>query len=330
MYAVFNFRSSADSVSMPVRMQYPVMPVGPTTYILPASQRDSSIIRTKKQLEFLKLMKPFTANSTGNCRQENNNFQGQTNLENDLNELTLSDLDGPIDDVKVPKRVKFADTVGLDLVHIRHMTAGRDTPPDLSCYHFSDLDLCSSKKQSREEPTLTLGFPQPVSDYSQFRELLDTNNVSLESISINGLSIVGTIKVKNLAFHKTVFARFTSDNWATCHDVNAYYVNNGLANGQGMVLTSQIDTFSFTYDLSAEFTKCDNIQFAVCFRCEGQEFWDNNIRKNYVIHLKTPVKKKSPAQQHRASFDFYADHIETNWTEFAIWKNLRTDYTPYW
>lgn len=286
------------------------------------------MIQTNKQLDLFKLMKPYTA-TQGGFRQANKNCHNEVSLEKDLSELTLSEVNGPNEDTKIPKRVKFADTVGLDLVHIRHMTAGRDTPPDLSSYNFSDLQLCSDKKLS-QEPSLTLGFPQPVSDYSHFREFLDINNVSLESASVNGLSVIGTIKVKNLTFHKTVFARFTCDNWATSYDVNAYYVNNGLAYGQGMVMTSLIDTFSFTYDLPVEFTKCDNIQFAICFRCEGQEFWDNNEKKNYVIHSANSAKQKSPIQRRKSSFDCYTDHIETNWTEFAIWKNVSTDFTPYW
>lgn len=307
---------------MPVQAEYNIVPCRPSKYMIPHCDTAATILKRELQLQYLeRLMKPYSLHHN----YETDGFNPPSDVDkvqNDLNELTLSKSDNA--PLKIPKRVKFADTVGLDLVHIRHMTAGRDTPPDLSSYVFSDLNLANEKEQ---KPKLTIGFQQPVADYSQFRDCIDTYNISLESVSINDDSIVGTVKVKNLAFHKAVFARFTHDDWTTSHDVSAFYVNNGLANGQGNQMTSLIDTFSFTYELSPGSMNCRNIQFAVCFRCSGQEFWDNNQRKNYVIYVNSlPDSHITPSK--RRSIDCYNGHLQTNWTEYAIWRNI--DYTPYW
>lgn len=49
-------------------------------------------------------------------------------------------------------------------------------------------------------------FPQPASDYLAFRGRLDRNNVSLENVIVREEEqvVVGTVKVRNLAFHKEV------------------------------------------------------------------------------------------------------------------------------
>lgn len=223
------------------------------------------------------------------------------------------------------KRVSFADSVGLALEHVRHITAGRDTPPDLSAHVFASLNLDDHQPKF---PNLQLCFLQPVSDYSRFRQSLEQRNVSLESVSINGNQIIGTVKVKNLAFDKTVLTRLTYNGWITSEDVSAYYVNNGMINAQGNQIASAIDTFSFTHDLSGEKLKQNSgVQFAVCFRCAGQEFWDNNNGKNYCIEADSAPG--SPVSQSTTSASPAADQ-NCNWTQFAIWRDLESDYTPYW
>lgn len=53
-----------------------------------------------------------------------------------------------------------------------------------------------------------------------FRQKLDSKNVSLENVIIKEAesTLVGTVKVKNLSFHKEVMVRSTWDNWKTQQD----------------------------------------------------------------------------------------------------------------
>lgn len=53
-----------------------------------------------------------------------------------------------------------------------------------------------------------------------YRQKLDSENVSLENVIVKEIDsiAVGTIKVKNLSFHKEVIVRSTWDNWKTQQD----------------------------------------------------------------------------------------------------------------
>lgn len=257
-----------------------------------------------------------------------------------LNKLNLSTENVSVDAESVaedetdsnktkPKRVTFADSVGLELVQIRHMTAGRDTPPNLDPSIIASLLGNSDRREKPAGPQLNLEFQQPLSDYSNFRACINKNNVSLESVAINDYRLVGTVQVRNLAFHKTVFLRLTMDNWCSHVDIPAYYVNNGMSRGNSSFST-QIDTFSFEYDIPCDRLTSFPIMFAVCFQCESSEFWDNNGGKNYVISVKKSQSKAKP--QHllrRDSIDYFYE--TKNWTEFAAWKQIEVDCSlPYW
>ena len=95
-------------------------------------------------------------------------------------------------------------------------------------------------------------------------------------------TLTGYVRVKNLCYHKKVFARITANGWQTSHDEMARYVPS-ISNDHD---DSSTDHFEFNYNLSL----CDKaeedlkeIQFAVCFVTDtGQEHWDNNNDENYV------------------------------------------------
>lgn len=57
------------------------------------------------------------------------------------------------------------------------------------------------------------------------RQKLDSKNVSLENVIIKETEsvLVGTVKVKNLNFHKEVFVRATWDSWKTQQDTFCTY-----------------------------------------------------------------------------------------------------------
>lgn len=180
-----------------------------------------------------------------------------------------------------------------------------------------------------------VAFAQPASDYLDFRRRLDTANVSLENVIVreSEQAVVGTVKVRNLAFNKEVFVRVTSDGWRTHEDAFCTYVRNSPAAHGVTVL---YDTFSFRITLPP---RSRRLEFCVCFRCEGTEYWDNNGGKNYIIMKKEqPPQTQQPLQRSvfdasinlaRKFSDVKPDVFIDSWSEFASWNHLNND-TPYW
>lgn len=239
------------------------------------------------------------------------------------------------------KHVRFADAEGFDLFQVRQLPVGsEETPPDMTLVldrmnsrsHLGDNDTTARGS----ELTFTFDFEQPVSNFTGFMRTVESRNVCLESAVVRDGKLIGLIKVKNLAFHKTVFARITSDNWKTFRNIEAHYVKNVSYFSAGASPTRQVmDTFSFEYDLS---NMCDGytVQFAICFRCQGSEFWDNNSQRNYRILVHNPRISSATVSQDvsRASrlgkHPNFAGGININWSEFAIWHHLEDDVAPYW
>lgn len=71
----------------------------------------------------------------------------------------------------------------------------------------------------------TIDFRQPASDYLDFRRRLDREKVSLENVVVreNESLVMGTIKVKNMSFHKEVIVRATWDHWTNQEDIFCTY-----------------------------------------------------------------------------------------------------------
>lgn len=106
-------------------------------------------------------------------------------------------------------------------------------------------------------------------------------------LSSDNKNLMGAVVVQNLAFHKSVVARFTLDYWKTtsevvadfCSDVRRKHANN------------EHDRFVFSIKLEDQ-THLENktLVFCVRYNVHGQEFWDNNNAMNYqVLFLKKPV-----------------------------------------
>ena len=138
-------------------------------------------------------------------------------------------------------------------------------------------------------------FRQPASEYITFRNKLDKNSVSLENIIVreNEHCLIGTIKVKNIAYVKQVTLRITFDHWINHVDVDCTYVEQPGLNSQTAV-RSLYDTFRFRYELPAkERSRARQIDFCVRYFTDGIEFWDNNDGENYTIKKKRDVRKNN-------------------------------------
>ncbi|VDQ11835.1 unnamed protein product [Trichobilharzia regenti] len=145
--------------------------------------------------------------------------------------------------------------------------------------------------------TWSLTFSQPASHYYEFRQKLERNSISLESISViqstdkpktSFIKLSGTIKVKNISFEKSVYLRLTKNNWKSFTDYHAVYsaqLSSGTWSGQ-----RRYDTFVFNIIIQSDqeyFHPDEKIEFAICFTTvnndDKTEYWDNYDGKNYVI-----------------------------------------------
>lgn len=124
---------------------------------------------------------------------------------------------------RTKKRVVFADAKGKSLTEIRIMSEPSNVPPLWSIEFLSHVTQGFISPDLNEEWTIT--FRQPASDYLNFRQKLDSQNVSLENVIIkeNDSMVVGTVKVKNISFQKEVIVRSSWDNWKTEQDTFCTY-----------------------------------------------------------------------------------------------------------
>ncbi|KAK4097189.1 carbohydrate-binding module family 21 protein [Parathielavia hyrcaniae] len=102
-------------------------------------------------------------------------------------------------------------------------------------------------------------------------------------LSSDQKSLVGSVAVANLAFHKGVACRFTLDYWKTTSEVLAEYVceirPTDTPQGQ--------DRFNFTIKLSdLANLEAKTLFFCVRYNVNRQEYWDNNNGTNFQVDFR--------------------------------------------
>ena len=112
-----------------------------------------------------------------------------------------------------------------------------------------------------------LAFTQPSLEPDFFNRV-SRDCVCLESIREEPRCLHGIIRVSNLSYSKEVAVRWTHDNWRTSHDTHAVFLSNHGAT----------DRFAFELPING-----DDVSFAIRFRSEGTEHWDNNRGSNYTV-----------------------------------------------
>lgn len=165
------------------------------------------------------------------------------------------------------KRVVFADDQGMQLTQVKVMNEASCEPPIWSLQFLAHVTQGLISPVPTEQ--WTIEFRQPASEYLKFREQIEKNFVALENVIIkeSESSVVGTVKVKNLSFEKEVFLRASWDAWKSQVDTFCTFSKIGSSS------YTIYDTFSFKMTLPPNSRK---LEFCVCFRTEGKEYWDNN------------------------------------------------------
>lgn len=175
------------------------------------------------------------------------------------------------------KIVRFADVLGLDLADVKTFM---DEIPVIPKSAYDDLTGCDVQSSPPVRAQSRLGaltlvplfqLPHDVTDK------LESQNVCLESARVcDGVhvTVCGSVRVRNLDFHKTVHIRYTMNRWKTYTDLQAAYVQ-GSCDGYS-------DRFQFLLYVPA-ISSGQRLEVAVRFQCKGQQFWDNNNGANYCF-----------------------------------------------
>lgn len=183
------------------------------------------------------------------------------------------------------KRVVFADSKGMSLTAIHVFSKFDDEPYQTKHgrrvleelqFDMTDLEAATMDLKISSERSLALDFNQPSADYLDFRNRLIQNSVCLENCSLQERSLTGTIKVRNVGFEKSVQVRVTFDSWLSFTDVECTFMNNVYG-------CQDTDTFAFVLELPAYVPPHNRVEFCICFKVQGQTFWDNNDGKNYCL-----------------------------------------------
>ncbi|KAM8938677.1 protein phosphatase 1 regulatory subunit 3B [Pelodytes ibericus] len=209
---------------------------------------------------------------------------------------------------KVKKRVTFADSRGLALTMVKVFS---DLDDQLEIpFNITELidNIVSLTTVERER--LVLDFVQPSADYLDFRNRLQADFVCLENCMVQEKALVGTVKVKNLAFQKSVKIRLTFNSWQTFFDHECQYVKDTYAG-------SDRDTFSFAVSLPENIQSNERIEFAICFECAGKTYWDSNKGQNYSIICRDP--KRLPVFHRAQNYNFSSDPFGSPPSSYGIY-----------
>ena len=210
------------------------------------------------------------------------------------------------------KKVSFADDIGLALENIKEVTEAFDVPPCFSENLITKLGL--DQPVCFVDPLLfAFNFAQPAADYMEFRNKLETNKVCLEKVTAKDRKLIGTIRVKNISFEKTVTVRCSFDEWKSFVDFVAVYVPSG---------NSQYDTFSFEIGVPSQLVAGRKLHFAICFQASNsQQYWDSNGGDNYEVEcLASELEPEDGIT--------FTVKRNDSWSDFAVWNGI--DSTPYW
>ncbi|XP_051579512.1 protein phosphatase 1 regulatory subunit 3C-B-like isoform X1 [Myxocyprinus asiaticus] len=179
---------------------------------------------------------------------------------------------------KAKKKVVFADSKGMSLtaVHVFSTSDNREPATFQLQYDLEDLEDITATLHINSVQSRILDFPQPAADYLKFRSRLLKNSVCLENCTLQERALTGTIKVRNLAYEKSVHVRITLESWKSYQDVECTFMNNVYG-------CQDTDTFSFAIELPGYVPPQNKVAFCISYKTGEQTYWDNNDGRNYGL-----------------------------------------------
>ena len=180
---------------------------------------------------------------------------------------------------KIKKRVSFADAAGFTLEFVK-LIPPHNGEDYVNIYTSNLWNVNNSYSQSLRPSSrpkgrnLSPSFTEPYKTNSFF-ERVYSQNVCLESIVCQCFVVTGSIRVNNIGFTKEVTVRFTLDNWKSYRDIWADYFSSSM--------DGKTDKFWFRIAVPVDSPVDLEMKFAIRYCIGGQEFWDNNLDRDYKI-----------------------------------------------
>ncbi|KAK1799597.1 hypothetical protein P4O66_000372 [Electrophorus voltai] len=183
-------------------------------------------------------------------------------------------------------RVRFVDSLGLELECVKLFEAGEDpaVPAHVMSRLLASSELATGKSLELTLPYFQPSFPGNMASAPGFLRRLCRQRVCLETIHCSELGIAGTVQVLNLAFEKQVTVHYSFTDWKSATDSKASWVSTVHRDGA----EPDSDVFRFRLPVPPFILQPNvTLQFAICFQVLGEEFWDNNDGHNYKLACHT-------------------------------------------
>lgn len=186
------------------------------------------------------------------------------------------------------KRVKFADSIGLNLASVKHFNTLED--PQIPTKVLSRLKSFPPHQQdilgvgdlrvgfkTLNADRLVRCFPEPAQS-NGFEARVKDLRVCLEKVTITHFDVRGQIRVCATCPSQEVGVRYTFNDWLSHVDAQALAVP---ADPQKSSLSGEC--FSFIMYTPPFLDPSSSVHFAVYLKCDAGEFWDNNGGQNYTL-----------------------------------------------
>lgn len=209
------------------------------------------------------------------------------------------------------KSVRFADSQGLPLTAVHPLTSAdssytnniivpyddddvfgdvapaRKGRPDVQKMSLHVTAVCTQQLSYTAAAAAAItttttyirkfNFAQPGTE-PDFFERVNSQKVCLESLRSERRTLHGIVRLANIAYEKSVTVRWTVDKWQNYHESRATYIP---CSSDG-----NTDSFAFELPINGE-----DVEFAIRYQCNGQDHWDNNKGRNYVVYSSAPQKE---------------------------------------
>ncbi|XP_032078578.1 protein phosphatase 1 regulatory subunit 3G [Thamnophis elegans] len=212
------------------------------------------------------------------------------------------------------KRVQFADALGLCLASVKHYSAAEE--PQVPHAVLSRLQSFPMRQRDFEDFTAALAelggcasaaspFPRsppqvPLrldgADEPNGAERLRRDRVCLEEVAGTALGgaptdVRGVARVLSCPGSKEVTVRYTFNEWLSFLDVPALPLPDGGDPSDG---SAPVERYQFSLCLPPGLPNGTAVHFAICYRSQQGEHWDNNGGANYTLRDCSAEKPATP------------------------------------
>lgn len=280
LYAFRGHPLSPQSSAMPVdqAVRLCLNPSHPLYHLLRASSLKTFRPHSQPPARGSSLLRPHSSS-----KSSSSSSSSSSSLERPQTRICVRGNDGTLR----KKRVVFADSKGLSLTTVRlyHPDPPSPTSPTVT-------ELTPAKAQGSSSGPgyrLLLAFPKPSQDAKAFQARLQETQVLLESCSVAGQSLSGTVRVCNINLERIVHVHMTFDSWRSYREIPCAHLTEPYRE-------SDTDLFAFSVALPQNLDPKESLEFCVSCRAGNgaTALWDNNRGENYRMIVEPEGSWTSP------------------------------------